>query len=96
MECALKQLANYILKVHLIESKAIASGSVRKCKMAADTFCIDSIVYGYHEYQSIWHHPLADGELVCKREAGKFHDPQAVAIKKIMDGNLQIVGHVPR
>ena len=46
------------------------------------TFCIDSMVRGYHEYQSIWHDPLADGELVGEREVGNSHDPHAVAIKK--------------
>ena len=62
--------------------------------MAADTFCIESMVHGYHEYLSICNHPLADRELVCKWEAGNLHDPQAVAIKMI-DGNLRVVGHVP-
>ena len=41
---------------------------------------------------------MADGDLPCEREAENLHDPQAVAIKKVImiDGNLQVVGHVPR
>ena len=59
-------------------------------------FCIDSMVCGYHNYQSIWHHPLVDGELVCEQEAVNSHDPQAVAIKKMINGNHYVVGHVPK
>ena len=48
--------------------------------MTAYTFCIDSMVRGYHEYQSIWDTPLADGDLPCEREVGNSHDSQAVAV----------------
>ena len=51
-----------------------------KCEMTAYTFCIDSMVRGYHEYQSIWDTPLADGDLPCEREVGNSHDSQAVAV----------------
>ena len=34
--------------------------------------------------------------MVCEREVGNSYDPQAVAVKKEIDGELQIVGHVPR
>ena len=54
------------------------------------------MVQGYHEYQSIWDNPLANGGLPCKRETENSHDPQAVTIKKVIDGTLQVVGYVPR
>ena len=59
-------------------------------------FYIDSIVQGYHDYQSIWDNPLADGDLLCERETGNSHDVQALAIKKRIDGTLQVVGRMPR
>jgi len=46
------------------------------------------MVGGYHEYHSIWHDP--------KKEVGNAHDPQAVAIKKFIDNNIEVVGHVLR
>ena len=65
--------------------------------MTAYTFCIDSMVQGYHDYQSIWDNPLSDGDLLCVRECtGNPHNLQAVAIKKTIDGTLQVVGHMPR
>ena len=33
--------------------------------MIAYTFCINLIVWGYHDYQSIWDNSLADGDLLC-------------------------------
>ena len=44
--------------------------------MTACTFCIDSMILGYHEYQSVWDIPLADGDLFCERKTGNSHDPQ--------------------
>ena len=40
--------------------------------MTAYTFYIDS---GYHDYQSIWDNPLADGDLLCdeKQETDKIY-----------------------
>ena len=31
-------------------------------------FCMDSVVWDYHEYQSTWDNTLADGYLPCERE----------------------------
>ena len=62
--------------------------------MTAYTFYIDSIVRGYHEYQSIWDNPLEDRELLCEWETRSSHDLQAVTIKKMVDGALQAVGWV--
>ena len=64
--------------------------------MTVYTFCIDSVVRGYHEYKSVWDNPLEDENLPCERETGNSHDPQAVAVKKMIDGTLQVVGHAPR
>ena len=54
--------------------------------MTAGTFYIDSMVQGYCEYQSIWDNPLADGDLFCEQKRGNSHDPQAMALKKLIDG----------
>jgi len=35
-------------------------------------------------------------EVSCEREAGNPHDSQAVAMTKLIDGNVEVVGHVPR
>ena len=51
--------------------------------MTAYTFYIDSMIRGYHEYQSIlWDNPLADGDLLCEREMRNSHNPQAKAMKR--------------
>ena len=50
--------------------------------MTAYMFCIDSMIRSYHEYQSIWDNPLADGDLLGERQTGNSHDPQAIAIKR--------------
>ena len=54
------------------------------------------MVGGYHNYQSICDNPLAYGDLLCEWETGNSHDLQAVAIKMMIDGTLQVVGHVSR
>ena len=55
------------------------------------TFTTDSVIRGYHEYNSIWE--AAFGVVLqCQRERSNRHDPYAVAVVK--DGN--VVGHVPR
>ena len=61
--------------------------------MIAYTFCIDSMIWGYHEYQSIWDNPLADGDLLCEWEMGNSHAPQAMANKRwLMVPQLQLLG----
>ena len=50
--------------------------------MTAYTFCIDSMIRGYHEYQSIWDNPLADVDLLCEQETRNLHNPQAMAIER--------------
>ena len=60
--------------------------------MTAYMFYIDSMLLGYHDYQSIWDNPLANGDLPCEREMGNSHDLQAMAIKKMIDGTLQVFG----
>ena len=56
------------------------------------------MVQGYYDYQSIWNNSLADGDLLREQETGHSHNLQAVhvAIKKTIDGTLQVVGHVLR
>ena len=43
--------------------------------MTAYMFCIDSMIQGYHEYQSIWDIPLADGDILCEQETRNLHNP---------------------
>ena len=43
--------------------------------MAVYTFCIDSMIQGYREYQSVWDNPLADGDLLCEQEIHMIHRP---------------------
>ena len=58
------------------------------------TFSVQSMVRGYHVYQSVWD-AACDGEILpCKREVGNTHDPSSVAITKGTTGI--VVGHVPR
>ena len=55
------------------------------------------MLLGYHDYQSIWYNPLADGDLIpCEQEMGTLHDLQAMVIKKTIDGTLQVFRHVSR
>ena len=64
--------------------------------MSVYTFAVNSVIRGYHEYRTVWESP-ADGEVLrCEREVGNSHDTYAVAIKKLIDGNYVVVGHVPR
>ena len=67
------------------------------CEMTACTFCIDLMIWCYCEYQSIWDIPLADGDLPCEWKTGNSHNPQAMALKKVIDGTQQqVVEHVPK
>ena len=34
--------------------------------------------------------------LICERQPGNAHDIHAVSIKKAIDGEIKIVGHIPR
>ena len=62
----------------------------------ACSFTIESMVCGYHEYKSVWENPVCGDELSCTRDIGNSHDPMTVAINKEIDGDIKIVGHVPR
>ena len=57
--------------------------------MVAYTFCIDSMIRGYHEYwkkvstdQSIWDNPLADGYFVNE----KFTQSTGHGYQEMFDG----------
>lgn len=69
-------------------SRPTPSGSV--------SFVVDSVIRGYHIYKDICPNPLVEGQLQCKREVGNSHDSMSVAVKKPIDGESKIVGHVPR
>ena len=56
-----------------------------------DTYEFDSMVRGYHQYQSIWS-TVVGQELPCRIELSNSHDLFAVAICK----SDIVVGHVPK
>ena len=49
------------------------------------------MVRGYHEYRASWSDPYVGEELICEREVGNFHDPQAVALKKKLMVNFRLL-----
>ena len=59
-------------------------------------FVVDSAIRGYHIYKDICPNPLVEEQLQCKREVGNSHDLMSIAVKKPIDGESTIVGHVPR
>ena len=59
-------------------------------------FSVESMIRGYHEYQSIWENPSIGESLICEREIGNCYDTHAVAIKKTIEGDIKTAGHVPR
>ena len=64
--------------------------------MTLYAFSIESMIRGYHEYKLIWNNPVVGEDLLCEREVGNPHDTHAVAVKKVIDGNLTVVGHIPQ
>ena len=54
------------------------------------------MIRGYHEYNVVWDNPVIGENLLCKREVGNPHDMHAVAVKKVIDGSLTVMGHVPQ
>ena len=53
------------------------------------------MIRGYHEYKFVWDNPFVEEDLLCEREVGNPHNMHAVAVKKVIDDNLTVVGHVP-
>ena len=62
----------------------------------AESFVVESMIRGYHEYKSIWDNPVVGEQLNCIREVGNSHDPMAVAVIKEIEGETKTVGHIPR
>ena len=58
-------------------------------------FSIESMIRGYYKYKLIWDNPVVGECLLCEREVGNPHGTHAVVVKKVIDGNLTEVGHVP-
>ena len=63
---------------------------------ASASFAIDAVIRGYHVNKEICVNPEDEKELTCEPEVWNSHDPLAVGVKKLIDGNNTIVGHVPR
>ena len=59
------------------------------------SFAIESMIRGHHEHKCIRENP-SDDEYVCERKIGNAHDTHAVAIRKDIDGETRILGHIPR
>ena len=59
------------------------------------SFVVDLMICGHHVYKEIWD-SLNGKELHCEQEIGKSSDPLAVAVMKRLDGEDNIVGHLPR
>ena len=59
--------------------------------MSASRYEFDSVVWGFHEYQSIWAQVVGE-ELLCKHEMHNPHDSFAVAVTK----DHMVIGHLPR
>ena len=62
--------------------------------MRTYVFAVESMIRGYHEYKVAWDNLVHRENLVCEREVGNHHATHAVAIKKVIDGNLTVVGHI--
>ena len=63
------------------------------CNMSASaSFAIDAVIRRYHVYKEFGLTPWT----TCERKVGNSHDPLAVAVKKLIDGNNTIVGYVLR
>ena len=58
--------------------------------MSASRYEFDSVVWGFHEYQSIWA-PVLGEDLPCKRETHNPHDSFAVAVTK----DRMVIDHLP-
>ena len=55
----------------------------------------DTVIRGYHVYQSIWT-PVKGEQLACISEPNNRQDPNAVAVTKEIKSKVQVVGHLPR
>ena len=64
--------------------------------MLTISFSVDSMIRGYHEYIRIWENPSVGDSLICEREPGNAHYMHAVSNKKAIDGEIKIVGYIPR
>jgi len=60
------------------------------------TFSVEYMIHDYHEYKVVWDNPVVREDLLCKCKVGNPHDMHAVTVKKVINGNLTVVGHIPR
>jgi len=59
---------------------------------------VESMICGYREYINIWANSVIKEDLSCKQEIGNAHNTHAVAVHKIIDGeiNTTILTSSPR
>ena len=62
----------------------------------ACVFSIDSMIRGYLEYKTVWDDPIDGEELECKPEIRNSYDMHTIVVRKSIDREEKIVGHVPR
>lgn len=82
--------------MHTFASDLHANMWIEPLAVVMYSFAVESMIRGYHEYKRIWENPSEDVELVCEREIGNAHDTHAVAIQKDINGEIRIVGHIPK
>ena len=63
--------------------------------MAILRFIVEAMIHGYYEYKNIRLNPVIEEKLSCEWEIGNTHDTHAMAVCKIIDGDIKTVGHVP-
>ena len=60
------------------------------------TFSVESMIRDYHKHIVVWDNPVGGEDLLCESEVGNPYDTHAVAVKKVIDGSLTVVGHIPQ
>ena len=55
---------------------------------------MEAMICGY-QYKSAWLNPVIEEEISCKREIGNSHDTHAMAVRNIIDEDIEAVGRVP-
>ena len=63
--------------------------------MPTYVIAVESMIRGYHKQKVAWDKPVHGENLVCGHGVGNHHDTHAVAVKKAINGNLTVVGHIP-
>ena len=71
----------------LVYSPMFSSPKSRIHRFAKVLPCQNFVLYG---------NPFVGEDLLCEQEVGNPYDTHTVVVKKAIDGNLTVVGHVPQ